>query len=262
MNFDLCFYILLTNESRLWYKALMLRTLGFGVLFLMQGLDLFSQTIPDQGFFEDGTGSLEVKTFCLPLDNVGTAVNCYLAWLPESGQAVVVDPGAPAGEILEFVRARHLKVQAVLNTHGHYDHCAGDSFLAAKLSVPVYIHKYDSEKVFEIAGVNCPIIFLPKDQRLILDGLEIEVIATPGHTSGSVCLRIGETLFSGDTLFAGAVGKAEGNSKSMRRANLQLEIQSIRKLLLPLSPSTRVFPGHGPATTIGAEKVFNPYLIQ
>lgn len=239
----------------------MLRILGLGALLVLQGLGLFSQTVPDQGFFEDGTISLEVKTFCLSIDKRLEKANCYVAWLPESRQAVVVDPGAAEAEILDFIQAHHLKVLAILNTHGHTDHCGGDSFLAAKLSVPVYLQKLDSAKVSRIAGANCPITFYPKDQRLILDGWEIKVIPTPGHTPGSVCLKIGETLFSGDTLFAGAIGKAEGNSKSMREANLRLEVQNIREFLLTLPPNTRVFPGHGPATTIGAEKAFNPYII-
>lgn len=240
----------------------MLRFLGFGALCILQGLGLFSQNVPDQGFFEDGTSGLEVKTFCLSLDKQGGTVNCYLAWLPESKQAVVVDPGAPAVEILEFIKARRLNVLAILNTHGHSDHCGGDRILAANLSVPVYLQRSDRALASRIAGADCPITFYPADPHLILDGWEIEVIPTPGHTPGSVCLKVGETLFSGDTLFAGAIGKADGNSQAKRQANLQLEVQNIRTLLLTLSPAIRVFPGHGPATTIGAEKVFNSYLNQ
>lgn len=234
----------------------MLRIPGLGALLLLWGMGLFSQTLPDQGFFEDETLSLEVKTFPVSIDQRVEKANCYVAWLPESRQAVVVDPGAPEAEILEFIRARRLKVLAILNTHGHADHCAGDSFLAARLSVPVYLHRADKEMASQVAGADGPITPYPDGQRLILDGWKIEVIPTPGHTPGSVCLRIGETLFSGDTLFAGAIGKAE------RQANLRLEVQNIRQSLMTLPPTTRVFPGHGPATTIGAEKAFNPYIIQ
>jgi len=240
----------------------MLRILGLGALLLMQGMGLLSQTVPDKGFFEDGTISLEVKTFPLSIDKRTEKANCYVAWLPESRQAVLVDPGSPEAKILEFIRARHLKVLAILNTHGHFDHCAGDNFLAAKLSVPVYLHQADRAMASRVAGAGCPLIPYPNDRRLILDGWEIEVIPTPGHSPGSVCLRIGETLFSGDTLFAGAIGKADGESEAERQANLQLEVRNIRELLLTLPPTTRVFPGHGPATTIGAEKAFNPYIIQ
>lgn len=234
----------------------MRRLLGLGALLILQGLVLFSQTAPDQGFFEDGAVSLEVKTFPLAIEQLAEKENCYVAWLPGSRQAVVIDPGAAQAEILEFIRARRLNVLAILNTHGHADHCAGDRFLAAKLSVPVYLHRADQALAALATGADCPLTPYPDEQRLVLGGWEIDVIPTPGHTPGSVCLRIGDTLFSGDTLFAGAIGKADD------QADLQLEVQNIRQLLLTLPPATRVFPGHGPATTIGAEKVFNPYVVQ
>lgn len=234
----------------------MRRILGLGVILLLPVLGLFSQTVPDQGFFDDGTVSLEVKTFPLAIDRLAEKENCYVAWLPETSQAVVIDPGAPQAEILEFILARRLNVLAIVNTHGHSDHCAGDCFLAGKLSVPVYLDRADDRMASLVAGAGCPLTPYPDDRRLVLDGWEIEVIPTPGHTPGSVCLRIGETLFSGDTLFAGAIGKADS------QADLGREVRNIRRSLLTLPPSTRVFPGHGPATTIGAEKAFNPYIVQ
>jgi glyoxylase-like metal-dependent hydrolase (beta-lactamase superfamily II) len=240
----------------------MLRILGFGVLLILSGLGSFSQTVPDQGFFEDGTSALEVKAFSLPLDDPGATVNCYVVWHPDSRRAVVIDPGAPAPAVLEFIRERHLEALAILNTHGHYDHVGGDAFLAEKLSVPVYLRRADSDLASQTTGSGFPFTFYPEAGKLILGELEILVIPTPGHTPGSVCLRIGETIFSGDTLFAGAIGKAEGESEAKRQANLQLEAQNIRKFLLTLPPTMRVFPGHGPATTIGAEKAFNPYIIE
>ncbi len=234
----------------------MRRIIELGAILFLAGSGLFSQTPPDRGFFEDETVNLEVKTFPLSVDKRLEKTNCYVAWLPETGQAVVIDPGAPQVEILEFIRARRLKVLAILNTHGHADHCAGDCFLAAKLSVAVYLHRADQALASRVAGAGCPITPYPDDQRLVLDGWEIEVIPTPGHTPGSVCLKIGETLFSGDTLFAGAIGKADN------QAGLRLEVQNIRQFLLTLPPTTRVFPGHGPATTVGAEKNFNPNITQ
>jgi hydroxyacylglutathione hydrolase len=234
----------------------MRRILGLGALLFLAGSALFPQTVPEQGFFEDGSTSLEVKTFPLSIDKRPEKANCYVAWLPETRQAVVIDPGAPQAEILEFIRARSLKVLAVLNTHGHADHCAGDCFLAGNLSVAVYLQRADQALASRLAGTDCPVIPYPDNRRLVLDGWEIDVIPTPGHTPGSVCLRIGETLFSGDTLFAGAIGKADS------QADLGREVRNIRRLLLTLPPATRVFPGHGPATTIGAEKTFNPYIIR
>ena len=90
--------------------------LGWELFSLLWGMGLFSQTLPNQGFFEDETLSLEVKTFPVSIDQRVEKANCYVAWLPESRQAVVVDPGAPSAEILEFIRARRLKALAILNT--------------------------------------------------------------------------------------------------------------------------------------------------
>ncbi len=238
----------------------MQRILGVGVLLMWLGPGLFSQEVPELGFFTEETDDLAVKTFCLPLDRQEMTMNCYLAWLPGLKQALVVDPGVQAPEILEFIRANRLEVLAILNTHGHYDHVGGDAFLAAKLSVPVYLHRADRSLASETAGSGFPFSFFPREGKLILKELEIEVIHTPGHSPGSVCLQIGETLFSGDTLFAGGIGKAHGNSAARRRGNLRLEVDNIRRRLLSLPPLTRVFPGHGRSTTIGAEKAFNTYI--
>lgn len=230
--------------------------LGLAALLIAPSLGMVAQTVPDQGFFEDSAVSLEVKTFALAVDPLAEKENGYVAWQPDSGRAVIIDPGAPSQEILEFIRGRRLKALAVLNTHGHADHCAGNCFLAARLSLPVYLERADRAIVSQVPGAACSLTPYPDGGLLVLDGWEIEVIRTPGHTPGSVCLKIGDVLFSGDTLFAGAVGKAEG------LAGLRLEVRNIRRFLLVLPPSTRVFPGHGAATTIGAEKAFNPYLVQ
>lgn len=211
-------------------------------------------------FFAEEAPGLEVKTFRLALDGGSGTMNCHLAWSPGSRQALVIDPGMPAPEILEFIRARRLEVLAILNTHGHYDHVGGDAFLAATLSVPVYIHRADRKLAALTTGPGIRFTDLPAKGKLALGKLEVEVIHTPGHSPGSVCLRIGEILFSGDTLFAGGVGKPYGNNPSRREAGLRLEVENIRRLLLTLPPLTRVYPGHGDATTIGAEKAFNVFL--
>ncbi len=238
----------------------MQRILGLGVLLARLGLDLFCQAVPEMGFFEEDSSGLEMKSLPLPLDDRGWTVNCYVAWHPDSRQAVVIDPGAPAPAVLEFIREQRLEVLAVLNTHGHHDHVGGNAFLAEKLTVPFYLHRADRSLAVQTTGAAIPYRFYPKKGKLVLGELEIEVIHTPGHSPGSVCLKIGDALFSGDTLFAGAVGKPHGSSRAERQANLRFEVENIRRLLLPRSPATRVFPGHGPATTIRAEKAFNNFL--
>lgn len=218
-----------------------------------------AQAEPDLGFFAEEPAGLEVKTFALALE-AGATMNCYLAWDPASLEALVIDAGAPAPEVLAFIRARELKALAVLNTHGHHDHVGGASFLAEKLAVPAYLHPADLPLAARTLGAGFPFRSYPADGRLRLGGLELEVIAVPGHSPGSVCLRSGGILFSGDTLFAGAVGKPHGDSAARRRANLLLETENIRRLLLALPAMTRVLPGHGPSTTVGAEKAGNPFL--
>lgn len=218
-----------------------------------------AQVDRDLGFFEEEATGLEVKTFVLSLEDGGT-MNCYLAWDSGSRQAWVIDPGAPAPALLEFIRSQRLHVLAVLNTHGHYDHVGGNAYLAARLDAPFYLQRADHALAAKTAGPEFVFCDYPGDSRLQLGGLEIEIIGTPGHTPGSVCLKSRDILFSGDTLFAGGIGKAYGGNPRQRQANLRLEVDRIRKRLLPLSPLTRVLPGHGPATTIGAERVFNAFL--
>jgi glyoxylase-like metal-dependent hydrolase (beta-lactamase superfamily II) len=221
---------------------------------------MFCQETTELGFFAEEAPGLEVKTFRLALGGGGATMNCHLAWSPASREALVIDPGVPAPEVLEFIRARRLEVLAILNTHGHYDHVGGDAFLAATLSVPVYLHRADRRLAAPTTGPGVRFSDLPGHGRLALGKLEVEVLHTPGHSPGSVCLRIGDILFSGDTLFAGAVGKPHGDSRSRREASLRLEVEGIRRLLLALPPLTRVYPGHGESTTIGAEKTFNSFL--
>jgi hydroxyacylglutathione hydrolase len=238
----------------------MRRILGLGLFILYLGPGLFSQEATELGFFAEETPGLEVKTFRLPLDGRDATMNCHLAWSPGSRQALVVDPGVPAPEVLEFIRARRLEVLAILNTHGHYDHVGGDAFLAAKLSAPVYLHRADRSLAAQTTGPGVHFTDLPANGKLALGKLELEVLHTPGHSPGSVCLKIGDILFSGDTLFAGGIGKPYGTSRSRREASLRLEVENIRRLLLTLPPLTRVYPGHGESTTIGAEKTFNSFL--
>jgi glyoxylase-like metal-dependent hydrolase (beta-lactamase superfamily II) len=242
------------------YNASMKHMGGMLVLFLWLASGLGGQAEPELGFFEEEVQHLALKTFALPLDHRGSTVNCYLVWLADTQQALVIDPGVPAPALLEFIRSQGLQVLAILNTHGHYDHVGGIAFLAEKLAVPAYLHRADRSLAAETVGAKFPFTFYPDQPKLILGGFEVEVLHTPGHSPGSVCLRIGDILFSGDTLFAGGIGKAHGNSSSRRQAALRLEVNNIRRRLLPLPPLTRVFPGHGPSTTIGVEKRSNPFL--
>ena len=157
------------------------------------------QTVPDQGFFEDGTISLEVKTFPLSIDKRTEKANCYVAWLPESRQAVVVDPGRPEVKILEFIRARHLKVLAILNTHGHFDHCAGGQLPGSqtlRAGLPPA-----SRQGHGFPGGGSRLSAHPLPQRSALDPGWLGDRSDPHSRPfpGSVCLKIGRR-FSPETL--------------------------------------------------------------
>ena len=234
--------------------------MGIAMLIAWLGACAYSQEAPETDFFMEEPATLKVKIFTLPLGDGDWTMNCYLAWDSESKKALVIDPGAPAPALAEFIRSKGLDVLAILNTHGHYDHVGGVASLSEAFPVPVYLHRADHSLAARTTGSAVIFTDYPANGRLILGNIDIEVIHTPGHSPGSVCLKSGEILFSGDTLFAAAIGKAHGNSPRQREANLRLEVDNIREYLLSLPLLTKVYPGHGRSTTIGAEKAFNPFL--
>ncbi|HWD03023.1 MAG TPA: MBL fold metallo-hydrolase [Amycolatopsis sp.] len=171
--------------------------------------------------------------------------NCFLLAPAAGGECVVVDPGEDSAEPLAAALAEHrLTPVALLATHGHRDHVAG----AAGHELPLYLHSADRDAY---AGPSVPLAEGP----LELAGLTLEVLAVPGHTPGSVAFAVtapegGRLVLTGDTLFAGSIGRSTG---------AELE-KSLHTLLLTLSDDTVVLPGHGPATTIGRERASNPGL--
>lgn len=185
-------------------------------------------------------GTVRVRALAVgPLDN-----NVYVAGCPGTGLAVVIDPADEAGRILEA--AAGLSVQAILVTHGHPDHSGAASALARALGIPVYLHPADAPGAGLLTTQP-----LGDGDEIRFGGAALRVIHTPGHTPGSVCLFGGGCLFSGDTLFPGGPGAAEGPGA------FATIMASLRRRLFTLSDDTRVLPGHGPETTIGAER---PYV--
>jgi hydroxyacylglutathione hydrolase len=191
--------------------------------------------------------------------------NCYI--ISSGAEAWVIDPGDDALRLLDYCAENELSVRAVLLTHGHADHIGA----AADFHVPVYIHKLDADCLndasanlssFVGAPFVCPadleVESLEDGMNLILADGNFVVFHTPGHTQGCVCFYCREegVLFSGDTLFAGSIGRTdlpEGSYDSI--------INSIRQKLLVLPDETKVYPGHGASTTIGKERLDNPFLI-
>jgi hydroxyacylglutathione hydrolase len=193
-------------------------------------------------------------------------VNCYLA-VSDGGQALVIDPGEDAGQIAVALRERKLTVAAYLITHGHMDHIGGLAELTRQFPAPVAIHPADGTWAFSPANAMPPYYDAPERpaniDRHLADGqqyedggLRYEIITTPGHSPGCVCFHFPaeKTLFTGDTLFSGSVGRTdlEGSDETLMESSL--------RRLAQLPGDTLVYPGHGPRTTIGREKRDNPFL--
>ncbi len=199
--------------------------------------------------------------------NVGPMqVNCYILACAEEKKAIIIDPGDQASKINAVLEKHKLHPAMVINTHGHYDHIGCDD----KFGVGVYVHKQDLVMLTD-AGLNLSapfsrgykvkseIITLEDKQIIKFDCLELEVLHLPGHTPGGIALLMrkpqADIVFTGDTLFYQGLGRTDlpGGSQS------QLE-KSIRERLFVLPEATRVYPGHGPATTIGEEKNSSPFI--
>jgi glyoxylase-like metal-dependent hydrolase (beta-lactamase superfamily II) len=193
------------------------------------------------------------------------AANCYLVACDRTLDGVVIDPGAEAKRILDMVHREKVNVRYIINTHGHVDHVGANEELRQALGAPILIHEADGEmckKPHASLSAFLGRMKLAEPDRLLVGGekltvgdLVLEVIETPGHTRGSITLLAGGALFTGDTLFAGSIGRTDLPGGSFEEI-----LRSIREKLLVFPDQTAVYPGHGPETTIGEEKSYNPFL--
>lgn len=196
-----------------------------------------------------------------PLQN-----NTYVVVDDASRRAAVIDPGMECEPVLERVRSDGLTLEAVILTHGHFDHIFGTQLFRAASPAPILMHAADLPLLDEAGetaryfGFTAPAV--PRPDRLVRDGeaikvggLELKVLETPGHTPGGISLLLEEMVFVGDALFAGSVGRTD-----LAGGSHELLLRSIRAKLLTLPDQTTVYPGHGPATTIGVERRDNPFL--
>ncbi len=192
--------------------------------------------------------------------------NCYIIADEETKEAAIIDPGAEGEEILKVVRSNDLKVKYIINTHGHMDHIGANAKVKETTGAKILIHEDDrnllSSPVKNLAIFWGRVTKSPPADRLLKDGetislghLEIEVIHTPGHTRGSICLLVDNRLFTGDTLMRNTIGRTD-----LPGASSTMLVQSIKERLLPLEDGIEVYPGHEEETTIGREKRNNPFL--
>lgn len=195
------------------------------------------------------------------------STNCYLAINEDTKQAVVIDPAACPSYLMSHIKSEGLKIEAILLTHGHFDHIMGIDGFLSEFDVPVYVHEEDAD------AMEDPVLnqsstytsgytfgkarYLRDRQTLELAGYTFQVIHTPGHTKGGCCYYVASegVLFSGDTLFQNSVGRTDFVNSSTSDL-----VHSVREKLFLLPDDTMVYPGHMGETKIGHEKKYNPYV--
>ena len=187
-------------------------------------------------------------------------VNCYVLAQKENSQAIIIDPGSQPRKIRKVLDKYNLKPAFIINTHGHFDHIEADD----EFGVPIYVHKFDApllkdamlnmSELFSTSYVVKAEIKLLEDNQIIeLDGIQLKVLHTPGHTEGGISLLLqkpaGKIAFTGDTLFCRGIGRSD-----LAGGSQELLFKSIKEKLFVLPDDTKIYPGHGNASTIGEEK--------
>jgi len=206
-----------------------------------------------------------VNVRCLPVGLL--QVNCYLVFSPDSRECVVIDPGDESPLILDAIGEEGVTVKEILLTHGHADHVGGVRGLVEALGVPLRMHEADRPMLdtavehgrmfgLEIAPPPPPDGYLEEGDIVTFGGESLRVLHTPGHSPGGICFLGGGAIFVGDTLFASSIGRFD-----LPGGSYDTLMESISRKILPLEDSTVVYPGHGPSTTVGAERASNPFLV-
>ncbi|MFO8085718.1 MAG: MBL fold metallo-hydrolase [Desulfobacterales bacterium] len=192
--------------------------------------------------------------------------NCYIIGCEETKEAVVIDPGEDAEKILRKLDDLELNVKYIINTHGHFDHVGANSKIKEVKGAQLLIHAQDAPMLdqlsqaaasFGLRSENSPPPDKTVDEGDIIKfgNISLKVIHTPGHSPGGISLYTKGYVFVGDTLFQGSIGRTDlpgGNFNTLKK--------SIQSKLFTLEDDTRVFTGHGPETTIGREKRYNPFV--
>jgi hydroxyacylglutathione hydrolase len=196
--------------------------------------------------------------------------NCSVIGDETSHEAMVIDPGDDVQEVLDLIRKHHLQVKQIVITHAHIDHVGGAMKLRTATGAPILLNQNDYA-LLKMLDAQAAWIGMPSPGKVDIDrsvttgetvsagSLTADILHTPGHTEGSICLYFAadKKLIAGDTLFAGSIGRTDLPGGSMQKI-----LHSLHHTVLALPDETLVVPGHGPLTTIGEERETNPFLTK
>jgi len=193
-------------------------------------------------------------------------VNCYLIGCEKTKEVYLVDPGDDLDEIQSVIEKNNYIPIAIINTHGHIDHAGGVKAMMEKLNIPFYLHS-DEQPVIDVlgdqgdrfglffSGIPDKIEYVSNGQLIKIGDESFRVIHTPGHSPGGICLQNNNVLITGDTLFAGSIGRTD-----LPGGDYDQIMKSLKEHLMVLDPETQIYPGHGPPSIMGKEIQYNPFL--
>lgn len=191
--------------------------------------------------------------------------NCYILYNPDKREGLIIDPGAEGSHLIKFIKQEKISINYIVNTHGHPDHIGANRKIKEHTNAPILIHQYDAPMlaksgsvlslIFPVESSSPPADTFIKDGDLIeCAGMKLKVLHTPGHTPGGISLLINDSIFTGDTLFSGSIGRSD-----LPGGSPEVLLNSIKKIL-SLNENLIIYPGHGPSTTVRQELHSNPFI--
>lgn len=196
-----------------------------------------------------------IKTY--PMGEYGA--NCYFAIDKLTNDTIIIDPGANSKSIIREIESLGCNIKAILLTHAHFDHIGAVKDLIDEYNIPLYVNsgEVENSKINNTVYANLPDEYnlINDSDILIFNNIKVKCIYTPGHSKGGMCFLIEDNVFTGDTLFQGSIGRTDFIS-----GDYETLINSIEEKLMVLDKNTKVYPGHGPSSTIIYERMRNPFL--